>query len=386
MAIGPALIVALNATSLGFSQGITQQFEKLGINTIVIMPASARTRLSDTQVSMIKQIDGVNLVLPFYRIPATLKTGGGAIDVIVTALDLSNLPDLFPGFKIAEGELPTDSDITGAIVGYSLANPSDPEQPSINLNQAVSLTTMARVKGKPVKVTRSYLIKATANQFGQGIFVDIDNGVFISLMAGQVMLRRTFYSGMFVVAKSNDLVYNVQDEISAILGKDVRVISVTQILSTIQSVISGISTFIGAIAFMSVVVAFIGIMTTMFTSVNERTKEIGLLKALGYTNPSIMLIFLSEAALTGLIGGLIGSIAGVALSSFITDFLMFAFSGGRAPRARVHSSFGFAIKPVISLELIFSAIILSVIVAILAGLIPAWRASRLTPVDALRHE
>lgn len=100
-----------------------------------------------------------------------------------------------------------------------------------------------------------------------------------------------------------------------------------------------------------------------------------------------MLIFLSETALTGLIGGLIGTISGVFLSSFITDFLMYAFTRGRAPRTpRGPSPFGFTIHPVISLELIFGAIILSVAVAVFAGLIPAWRASRLTPVKALRHE
>jgi putative ABC transport system permease protein len=135
----------------------------------------------------------------------------------------------------------------------------------------------------------------------------------------------------------------------------------------------------------------------MFTSVYERTREIGVAKAMGYTNTAILLLFLAEAILTGFIGGTIGSAAGAVLS----HFLLSLFGGGirvGGPGGSTHPPVGgqaaptalqtstLQITPVITPQLILLAILMATAVGALAGLVPAWRASRLTPVEALRHE
>ena len=168
-------------------------------------------------------------------------------------------------------------------------------------------------------------------------------------------------------------------------GNNVRVMAISSFVSSIQSVTGGISTILVSIAFMSIIVAFIGIMTTMFTSVAERTREIGILKSLGYSPRDILSIFLSEATLTGTLGGL----AGIALGTVMSFVVVGVFGGslgiggfGMGPRG----SQALTIIPVITPQLLGGTFLLSVCVGALAGLLPSWRASKLIPVVALRHE
>jgi len=393
--IGPATIVTLLAITQGFSTGLTEQFEKMGVSTIMVMPSGPRVNLTMSNVQEIQAIENVKFALPFYRFSVALTTGGTTSTVSITAIKTSELPNLLPGFSLLNGQLPEDYDLTGAVIGYNLAYPTDTSTPPITVGQTVTTTYSIRQFGQVKKVTRSFTVRGIANQFGQGIFLNIDDGIFIAFRAGQTLTGSTNIAGIYVVANGPEVVSEVSEAISS-LSKNFRVMAVQQIVSTIETIIGGVNLLLGSVAFMSVVAAFFGIMTTMFTTVTERTREIGLLKALGYTNRLVMLIFLSEAILTGLIGGIIGSSLGAGLSFVVIKFFTGGMTGGMAGRplqgpgitGPMGPSAGtsFNIVPVISPDLIGEAIMMAVGVATLAGLIPAWRASKLTPVEALRHE
>ena len=133
------------------------------------------------------------------------------------------------------------------------------------------------------------------------------------------------------------------------------------------------STFLLAIAAVSLIVGSIGIANTMFTSVLEKTKEIGIMKAIGARNQDILLIFLFNAAFIGLVGGLLGIILGTMLSGFMPALM------GGLPLGRS----GIAIVTFNSMAMALSV---SVTVGILAGIIPAYQASKLRPVYSLRYE
>jgi putative ABC transport system permease protein len=199
-----------------------------------------------------------------------------------------------------------------------------------------------------------------------------------------------------VIASSVNAVSTVSSELTSLFGNDVRVTTVSSILSTVESVTSSTGTLLASIGSISVLVAFIAIMTTEFTSVMERTKEIGILKALGASARTILVNFISESLVVGLLGGLIGAGLGSALSFFIIGFLSGnsipgigrALGGGGARgafAASPSSATTLHITPVITPELILLAVGLATLVGGLAGLLPAWRASRLTPVEALRE-
>ena len=155
--------------------------------------------------------------------------------------------------------------------------------------------------------------------------------------------------------------------------KDFSVTSSQATLERIQSVTQTFTIFLGAIAAVSLLVGAVGIANTMFTSVLEKTKEIGIMKAIGARNIDIMTIFLLNSALVGFVGGILG----IALGSTISGFL---------PRLLTSLGPGGTVKTVIPTNLLIEAIIMSVMIGMIAGAIPAHRASKLKPVDALRYE
>jgi putative ABC transport system permease protein len=390
--VGPGTIVALIAVSQGFSIGIIDQFSRFGANTIIVIPSSSKVWLTNQDITTIENIEQVSIAVPFQQKIVTYNIGGKIASSTILAFDLTKISQLFPGISLDEGEFPDEFDLTGAIIGYNLASPTDPEQIPIRINQMLSISTSVNILGRATTVTRSYLVKGDLEKFGAGILGDIDNGIFITYRSGQSLTRTTRPAGVFVVVEDTDKVTNVSDRIASIFGDDVNVIAVEQIITLIRQIVGGLTAFLGSVAFMSVIVAFIGIMTTMFTSVNERTREIGLLKALGLKSRTVMLIFLSEAGLTGLLGGVIGAIVGGGLSFVVLQLITGGFQIGTEAPHNGFSQFSspaesfFQFSPDVSPQLIFGAIFMAVVVGILAGLIPAWRASKLTPVEALRHE
>jgi ABC-type antimicrobial peptide transport system permease subunit len=130
---------------------------------------------------------------------------------------------------------------------------------------------------------------------------------------------------------------------------------------------------LGFVAGISLLVGAVGIANTMFTAVLEKTKEIGIMKAIGARNKDIMLIFLFNSGLVGIIGGIIGVFFGIVASYLLGGGLM------STPR-------GDSIETVVSLQIVVLALFISVVVGISAGMIPAYQGSKLKPVDALRYE
>jgi ABC-type antimicrobial peptide transport system permease subunit len=150
-----------------------------------------------------------------------------------------------------------------------------------------------------------------------------------------------------------------------------------------------LSLFLGSIGGVSLFVAAVGIINTMFVSVMERTREIGVMKALGFRPKQIMSIFLAEAALTGMIGGVFGLMLGFMLAFFMGGmFAGFGVGGGRGfgGFGGGGSAAGMTIQPVFSSGLILFSLVFPVVLATLAGLYPAWRASRMNAVVALKYE
>ena len=191
-----------------------------------------------------------------------------------------------------------------------------------------------------------------------------------------------FDSIIFKVSDVNavDTVVNSTDEKLSIerhvagKKKDYTITSAKAIQANITSVTQTFTIFLAAIAAVSLLVGAVGIANTMFTSVLEKTKEIGIMKAIGAKNSDIMTIFLLNSGLVGLVGGIIGVIIGVGVSSILPNFLgnIGGIRGG--------------LSTVVPISLLVEAVVISVSIGMIAGAIPAYRASKLKPVDALRYE
>lgn len=389
IAVGSAIILALIASSSGLNAGITSNIEKTGANILTLRNAggffasgsSNAYQLSQTDVDYVKSIAGVTAAYPYYSYGASITNGGSSLQASVVGIDLSALPRLYKGLTVAQGHMPLLGDTTGAAVGYEIAYPVSGTP--IGLNQMVSMSVTG-IKGNKGAVSYAVLATAVLEQYGTALFANIDDTVYISFQAAQYLAKSPYFSGIYVIVDNTDDVANVQNTIETYYSSNVRVISPGQILSSIQGITGQLTVFLGSIGAVSLFVATVGIVNTMYVSVMERTREIGILKAIGYRPKQIMGMFLSEAALTGVIGAFCGLALGYVLS-FLMGGLLGGIGGGRGgfgfgPRG------GATIQPVFSTELIVFSLVFPVILATIAGLYPAWRASRMNAVAALKYE
>jgi len=415
--IGPATIVSLVGATQGYTNAATARFADLGATTVFVSPVGRGSSLTYTDLPSIEGLAGVSYVLPYIEISGQMTQGSQTLGVTVIAADLTQLHEVLPTLSLSEGTAPSSSDQVGAIVGYSVAHPGIQGATNLSVSQVLTLSNVGRsafgfgFAGGPSSGSssqRSFVVTGIFSKFGQGFGIDPDTSVFIPLSAGQLISHTQSYSGVMVVASSSAVVNQVVTELTNLYGQSMRVTSISSLLSSIQSVTSGATTLLEAVAGTSVLVAFIGIMTTMLTSVIERTKEIGILKALGTTSRGIMLTFITEALVTGLAGGVTGAAVGYGLSYVVISLLSrstlalgagggggggfggggFAVrsgAGGGASFTASTSSTTLSIAPAISPELFAAAVLLAVAVGVFGGLVPAWRASRMNPVEALRR-
>jgi len=381
--IGTSMIVALIASTTGLTANVTAQISKMGVTTLTIMPMSARMQITDDDVAALASLEGVRDVIPYYSRRLQINYGTTTISVQLYGLDHNKLFALYEGLGLDRGGLVDMYDPTGVVVGSSISRPPEAELPPVDVNELLVLeqASTGRTRGP----TYAYLVKGVLKPFGLVGFLNIDETGFISLVAARLAFKLTYYSGVYVLANSPDEVTIAQAGVQEYFGTNARIMSAQSMLETVQSITNQLTFFMGGIAAVSLFVAGVGITNTMFVSIMERTREIGVLKAIGYRAGNILTMFLAEASITGVIGGILGTITGMLLS-----FLLSGGLGGMRVGApmmgggRASSSMGFT--PVITPNLVTFSLLFPIGISILAGLYPAWRASRLNIVLALKYE
>jgi putative ABC transport system permease protein len=268
-------------------------------------------------------------------------------------------------YDLESGRLLEPTDKFVAVIGYKVAN--DMYDSPVGLNRVIT------VNGKSVRVIG---ILASGEE---------DNAVIMPIDAAVELIEdaeANVYDS--IVIKVNDVtnVETVVEEVEKklmlsrhIMNEKDRDFSVSDSLSMAQSaseMMSSLSLFLGAIAGVSLVVGSVGIANTMFTSVMEKTREIGTMKAIGAKNRDIMMIFLVNSALVGFVGGVLGIVLSLGLTSLLPSLGL----------TMMRSSMGSTLSP----ELMLLGISIAVFIGIISGVVPAYNASKMRPVDALRYE
>lgn len=378
--IGTSMIVALIASTTGLTANVTAQISKMGVTTLTIMPMSGRVQITDDDVAALAALEGVRDAIPYYSRRLQINYPTTALSVQIYGLDHNKLFTLYQGLDIDRGGLVDMYDPTGAVVGASISKPPEVELTPVDVNELVLLQQAST--GRSQSPSYAYLVKGVLKPFGVVGFLNIDETVFISLVAARLSFKVTYYSGIYVVANSPEEVAIAQAGIQNYFGTNARIMSAQSMLETVQSITNQLTFFMGGIAAVSLFVAGVGITNTMFVSIMERTREIGVLKAIGYRAGNILTMFLAEASITGIVGGILGTFTGMLLSFLLSGGL----SGMRvgAPMMGRASSTGFT--PVISPNLVMFSLLFPIGISIVAGLYPAWRASRLNIVLALKYE
>ncbi|MGD0330665.1 MAG: ABC transporter permease [Nitrososphaeria archaeon] len=417
--IGVAAIIALVSQTSGIQASITGELQSLGPTSIIII--GGRTQLSAATVADIETLQHVQTVIPMITSSFTLTVSGTSTTVPVIGVDSQSIQSLLGSIKLGEGSVYTDTTAPVAVVGYSVTFPTGGSQTAY-VGQPLLLTQTVGTSTRSITM----VVVGLLDQYGSSSFISPDTSIFIPISAMESILNRNYYNEILVKADNVNDVSSVQTQLSDIYGSSVTIISVASISSSVSSIISLLSLLLGAIAAISLIVAGVGIMNIQLVSVYERIHEIGIMKAIGFKDRNILSLFLSESAIIGILGGIFGILLGAGVSSLIPIILSslvgssgigqsatattaaaagggtvvargggggfgggasgFGGGGGFGGGASGFASGSLSYTPVISPEIVFISLIIAISVSIIAGLYPAWRASRMEPVKALRYE
>ncbi len=365
--IGASLLVSINGLSNGTKDFVNKEAEKFGTNLIVVTQRGSDFEIKDWLVDKIKRIRGVVDVIPFIQTYAVVNFQGESRTVFVTGIEQDKLHYIYKGLEVEEGDLVAETDISGVLLGNQIANSF---KTPIHVGQSIQIIyKYTDENGETKYKKKSFSVRGVLAYFGS--FVSpVDQVVFMSLRAANNFFNRNGrYDGLYVITADADLNDEIADYIKS--NWDVDTLTPQSMKETVDRIINTFSFFISSVSFVSLLVAAIGIITTLYTSMLERIKEIGVLKAIGYKNYHILKMFLYEAAIIGLVGGTVGVLGGFALAHLLREFFF--------------KSLPF-VYPIFSFDVVFQVWLMSVILSIIAGLYPSWRASKLDPIVALKYE
>lgn len=404
--IGTSAIVLMVSLGIGLQANLTASLGDLGAAThITVLPGGMETgmpdegQLTDAALQRFETIEHVEAVMPMTYV---MSAQGARYKRYESYLNIMGVPmDAFEafGYELESGRLPrTDSEVLlGAAVPTSFASggPDMQAGPSGRLKldllgKRIDLTLMMwpseeEMQKDPMAQGTERKQRLTVVGILAPTDMQTDQTAYVTLDAARAMngtTRRTgAYENVIVKADSTRNVTAIEDELSGLGFFTFSSQSMLKELNTVFLIIQGVLGALGAIAML---VAALGIANTMTMSIYERTREIGIMKAVGASNRQIKRVFLGEAAIIGVLGGIGGltfSWAGAALANLFVQSLI-ASQAGSSGGVMPETSAFFQIPVWLALF----AIVFASGIGLLAGVLPAVRAANLDPLTALRHE
>lgn len=386
--IGVAAVVALISIGQGAQASIAKQLGNLGANIITVSPGRMRAtggfgafnqgegrsqttaNLTENDLRILKTIPGALYVDGILSSRETVSYIGHTASVSIEGVDTS-VWRFMETTSLESGRYLNQGDTYAAVIGNRIANNV--------FNQNITLDRQITINGQNFRVVG---ILQSAGFTGQE-----DSTIFIPKDVARMVLTDfsdNHLSSITVQVSDSSNIQDVTTEIENRLmishhvtqqREDFTVQSAQAIQQRVSTITQSMTIFLGGIAGVSLLVGGIGIANTMFMSVMERTRLIGVLKALGTTNLEVIKLFLTESAIMGLTGGLIGALLGYILSGVISDIGI-----------RIMGTGGGGMTTLVTPQLILFAIGFSVLIGMVSGFLPARNASRLQPVEALRYE
>jgi len=371
--IGITSVILLTSLGEGTRQYILSEFTQFGTNLLQVNPGRTTTtgvpgsvggtirKLTIDDGEALRRVAGVEQVVPVAFGTARVEAGERGRSVFIYGVT-SAVPDVWK-FRIGQGRfLP----------------PGDPRQPAplavLGPTLKREIFGEANALGEHVRIGgRRFLVIGVMAPKGQLLGFDIDDAAYIPVASATMLFNRDGLVEVDVLFSAHMSSERVAAGVRRMMmerhdgEEDFTIITQTEMLDVLGRVLAVVSVAVGGIGAISLVVGAIGILTMMWISVGERTGEIGLAKAIGASPGQILLLFLLEAAVLSLSGGIVGVAAGLAIGELVT--LVFPGLPFRTPVSFVVAALG-----------------VSLTVGLVSGVLPARRAARLDPVEALRAE
>lgn len=358
--IGIAAVVSLVSLGQGLEAAISQEFQGLGADNVFV-----NGNIDDSTLETVRGIRGVEQAGGIYQETQQVDFQGETVSLTFAGIELSRAEMIFnsQGWEVEEGRRLRDVDTSSAMLGTGSRDSFD-DPPGVRSQLGVG-DRRFRVIG---------FFTAGDPQFQSSVITGLDT-------AREVLGADNELSRIVIQVQpgftQEEVVTNIEEELRDERGveegeEDFDVSTPQDIQESLTSIIGIVQGIVVGLASIALLVGGIGIMNTMYMSINERTQEIGVLKAIGASKRQIRLLFLMEAGLIGFIGGVIG----VAIGVLVSEIAVFATADlGSLRIARGYS-----------LSLLIGALGFSTLIGLVSGYIPARRASRLQPADALRYE
>jgi putative ABC transport system permease protein len=379
--IGVGSVIVMLALGQGSAKAAQDSIAKLGTNVLTVMPNSqmrggvsqglgSQMTMKMDDVAFVKKCPSVKAVSPEYRGSGQLKFQNQNTKTTVYGaspeyFDIRNLP-------LAEGKIFTDEDLKR-------------KAKVCVLGDSVKETLFGGIQpiGKYVKVNgQNFKVIGVVQKRGGAMFRNPDDQITIPVTTAMIRVFGVDYLGsMSVQAVSENKMMDAQDEVMAAIAKahkkatpeeaDIRIFNQADIQDSAAAQSAVMTTLLGGIALVSLLVGGIGIMNIMLVSVTERTREIGIRKAIGAKRKDVLYQFLIESVTLSLVGGLLG--VGLAL---LICYLM----------ARQPEEGGLGWPMMVTVAPIIASFGSAALVGVFFGIYPAFKASALNPIEALRYE
>jgi putative ABC transport system permease protein len=314
--------------------------------------------ISEQDFQQIKRVSAPNVAIPVLQTSDRMKLGVGSEDIVTIIYGLN--PDDVPALlKLQEGDYSRGN--SGCLVGATFAKDNN-----VKVGSRISIGTDGD-KGT-LRVT------GIIEERGMAFDVSTDSAVVATRDWFDSTYNRNDYDKVVVKVKNLDEIASVKTAIEKQMNRrdtTVDVMDTRKTMETIFEAFGQITTFVSAIGGISMIVAGVSILNIMMMSVTERVKEIGIMRSIGAQRREVMSMFLYEAVILGVAGSIIGGalsmLGGYAISSMMLQTTKYLF----VPSTLVHIVYGMTF---------------GIIICLICGIYPAWRAANLNPIDALRHE
>ncbi len=363
--IGIFSVVALISLGSSSTSTVTESIEGMGSNLITVMVYGKRIDLNLDDVEEMGTLDGVGAVSPYGSGQLTLKNGTETMDISVEAVNEDY--DEIREYELMSGRFINENDeklrLRVAVVGIDVAN---------------ELYGTTDVVGNELTAAGvRFTIIGVLEEQGDTILGSGDEIALIPFSTGTRLMKNTTISSVYASAQDSDSVDQALSSLEKYLDSKTRnigedekegysIFSQSSILDTLSVATKTLTLMLGGIAGISLLVGGIGIMNIMLVSVTERTREIGVRKAIGATRSNILTQFLIESIFVSAVGGILGVLlaqVGINILSKIMDMAI-----------------------VMSPQVVLVAVAFSIGVGVVFGMYPAWKASKLNPIEALRYE
>ena len=380
--IGVGAVIAMMSIGQGAQNSITNSLSSLGTQTLYLSPGNFTENvrnardLTNDDVTAVSMLDCVEIAAPTVSQSAMLsQSNGNTVNATVTGV--------VPGYRtvgnynVAQGSFITQENINNkemvAVIGTEINKSLFGSANSSSVGETV------RIMGQPYRI-----IGVLEEKGSSTLGISQDQNVFIPLSTAQSRLmtrQKNSVSQVTILVRSTFTLDEAQKAIESLMQdrhdifegnpNDFTIMNVQEILNAVGDIMGTFTLFLGGVAAISLLVGGIGIMNIMLVTVTERTREIGLRKALGAKRSDILAQFLVESSVLSLVGGLLGIAFGLLLAFGI---------------ARIAAMTGTQLDVTINPSIIIGATLFSIAVGLFFGVYPANQASKLDPVIALRSE